>query len=185
MNCPSCHNGFLRPNFIDGVFRAHTCGSCGGDWILIENYVTWKEKNPDYQFADNINFGLEDAEETKNAMICPMSGKLMQKIRVSANHNHRIDYSASVGGIWLDSGEWELLKSEGLAGSLNSVVTRHWQDQVRQDSAKQTFSELYQQRFDQETYSKIKEMREWLKDHPQKADLRNYLLADDPYSAEK
>jgi Zn-finger nucleic acid-binding protein len=185
MNCTSCNKGSLKPSFIDGVFRAHTCSHCKGDWILIENYVAWKEKNPNYEFADNVSFAIEDAEETKKALICPMSGQLMQKIKLSANNDHRLDYSVSVGGIWLDNGEWELLKSEGLAGSLNRVVTRQWQNQIRQDSAKQTFTELYQERFGSETYLKIKEVREWLDNQPKKSDLRNYLLAEDPYSADR
>ncbi len=41
----------------------------------------------------------------------------MRKLRLSTTTEHRIDYSASVAGVWLDKGEWQLLKEEGLAGS--------------------------------------------------------------------
>ena len=34
-------------------------------------------------------------------------------------------------------------------------------------------------------YEKVKEIRQWLVEHPQKADLRAYLFAEDPYSARK
>ncbi|MGL6313957.1 zf-TFIIB domain-containing protein [Vibrio sp. WXL103] len=184
MNCTSCKNGLLIPSFIEGQFRAHTCNSCGGNWILIEDFVAWKERNGDYHFAEDISFG-EDASDTKKALMCPASGVIMRKFRVSASNDHRVDYSAAVGGIWLDHGEWELLKAEGLAGSLNLLVTQHWQDQIRETGAKQNFADIYQNKFGEETYTKIKEIRSWLNYHPQKADLRAYVLAEDPYSAER
>ncbi|NKF50464.1 hypothetical protein G3R49_07755 [Shewanella sp. WXL01] len=185
MNCTSCKNGALFPSFIDGQFRAHTCSNCGGNWILIEDYIAWKEQNPDYQFSDNISFEESDATDSKQALLCPKSGAIMRKFKISAGNEHRLDYSAAVGGIWLDKGEWELLKSEGLAGSLNSVVTQSWQRNIRQQTTKQSLTELYQTKFGNEGYSKVKQMREWLSAQENKADLRAYLLADDPYSAER
>ena len=183
MNCTSCNNGFLKPSFIEGQFRAHSCTNCGGNWILVEDFVAWKERNPNYQFAENIAFESE-ATENKKALICPASGSIMRKFRISATNQHHIDYSSAVGGIWLDRGEWELLKVEGLAGSLNAVVTRQWQSQIRKNSAEQNFSNLYKDKFGTDTYEKVKELRSWLNEQPQKADLRAYLLAEDPYSAE-
>ncbi|WP_245556355.1 TFIIB-type zinc ribbon-containing protein [Algicola sagamiensis] len=109
----------------------------------------------------------------------------MRKLRISAQHAHRLDYSNSVGGIWLDKGEWELLKAEGLAGSLNAIVTQTWQNKIRQETALNNFVEIYESKFGKETYKKAKEIRQWLQSQPQKADLRAYLLAEDPYSAEK
>ena len=103
--------------------------------------------------------------------------------KVTAKTSHRIDYSNSVGGIWLDKGEWDLLKSEGIAGTLNSVVTQQWQNKIREESASSNFSEIYEAKFGTESYEKIKEIKEWLNAQPQKADLRSYLLAENPYSA--
>ncbi len=185
MNCTSCKNGALFPSFLDGQFRAHTCSNCGGNWILIEDYVSWKEKNPDYQFSENIIVDDIDTADTKQALICPASGTIMRKFRVSAKNQHRLDYSAVVGGLWLDKGEWELLKSEGLAGCLNAVVTSNWQKNLRQNTAKQNFSDIYLSKFGSSNYERLKEIRRWLDSHEQKADLRAYLLAEDPYSANK
>ncbi|WP_199610616.1 TFIIB-type zinc ribbon-containing protein [Flocculibacter collagenilyticus] len=185
MKCTSCNNGILAPSFIEGLFRAHTCTSCSGNWVLIEDYVAWRERNADYEFAEHITFEEAEILESKKALICPVSRTIMRKFRISAANEHRIDYSTSVGGIWLDKGEWELLKSEGLAGSLNAVVTQHWQNKIRQESTKENFSAIYKDKFGEEIYSQIKQMREWLNEQPQKADLRAYLVAEDPYSAEK
>ena len=184
MKCTSCSHGVLKPGFIEGQFRAHTCSSCQGNWILIEDFVAWRERHPDYQFAEHITLDTE-AGETKTALLCPSSGAIMRKFRISATNAHRVDYSAAVGGIWLDAGEWELLKAEGLAGSLNAVVTRQWQNRIREQSTQQNFSDIYRDKFGAETYDKIKALREWLHSQPQKADLRAYLLAEDPYAADR
>ncbi|ALU42851.1 TFIIB-type zinc ribbon-containing protein [Pseudoalteromonas rubra] len=184
MKCTSCGEGQLRPGFIEGLFRAHSCDQCQGDWILIEDYVAWKERNPDYQFAEQIEFGNE-AEDSKRALFCPVSGTLMRKFRISASSAHRVDYSVATGGIWLDKGEWHLLKAEGLAGALNQLVTQQWQQQIREDTSQQNFADIYQDKFGDETYQRLRDIRTWLNNHPQKADLRAYLMAEDPYSAER
>ena len=184
MKCTQCNTGTLRPGFIDSLFRAHICDNCGGNWILIEDFVSWREKNPEHQFNQDLQVE-EEASESARALLCPVSGALMSKFRISSHNNHRLDYSAAVGGIWLDKGEWELLKEAGVAGSLNHIVTRSWQHQLREKTAKEHFDELYRAKFGEEAYTKIKELRRWLQAQPNKADLRNYLLAEDPYSAER
>jgi Zn-finger nucleic acid-binding protein len=185
MNCTSCKNGALFPSFIDGQFRAHTCSNCDGNWILIEDYVSWKERNVDYKFSEDITIQESEIPDSKKAIICPASGTIMRKFRISSQNEHKIDYSSVVGGLWLDKGEWELLKSEGLAGCLNAVVTPNWQRNIRHDNTKQNFAEIYEAKFGNENYSKIKELRSWLMSQDQRSDLRAYLLAENPYSAEK
>ncbi|GLS24649.1 zf-TFIIB domain-containing protein [Marinibactrum halimedae] len=182
MKCTACKQGNLIPSFIEGLFRSHTCSHCQGNWILIEDYVSWKERNPEFSFSESAAF---ESEDSKNALLCPISGTIMQKYRISHNSEHRLDYSPSVGGVWLDKGEWEFLKSEGLAGSLNTIFTARWQKSIREASAKETFSEVYREKFGDADYQKLKEMREWVMSHKNRADIRAYLLAEDPYSAER
>lgn len=183
MNCTSCKNGVLRPSFIDGLFRGHTCTNCEGNWILIEDFVSWKEHNPEHQIPEPSEWSEDTLADTAKALLCPVTGTIMRKFKVSAKTPHRVDYSAAVGGIWLDKGEWELLKAEGVAGSLNNLVTQQWQLNIREESASNTFADIYQSKFGTDNYAKIKEIREWLNAQPQKADLRAYLLAENPYSA--
>jgi Zn-finger nucleic acid-binding protein len=109
----------------------------------------------------------------------------MRKLRITKDSSHRLDYSMAVGGVWLDKGEWELLKSAGLAGSLDAILTEQWQTKIRDQKAEETFTQFYINKFGEDDYQKIKALREWLASHPHKADLRSYLLADDPYSAKK
>lgn len=185
MLCTGCETGTLFPSFIEGLFKAHTCSDCGGDWVLIQDYAAWRERHIDYEFAKDIHFEEINIADTKDAMLCPYTQTIMRKFKISATSTHRLDYSAAVGGLWLDKGEWELLVSGGLAGSLNGLVTDAWQRKIRQTSAKDSFVDIYHDKFGNDVYTKIKEIREWLNNQPQKADLRAYLLAEDPYSAKR
>ncbi|MDN3637704.1 zf-TFIIB domain-containing protein [Simiduia curdlanivorans] len=182
MKCTSCKQGELRPSFIDGLFRAHTCHHCLGNWVFVEDYVAWLAAHPDHDFSEAQPMEMS---ETASAMLCPVSGAIMQKIKLAADIQHKLDYSPAVGGIWLDKGEWELLKEHKLAGSLNKVLTRQWQKQIRADHAKQTFSDLYEKKFGTERYQKLKNFREWLMQQEDRSVLRAYLFADDPYAADK
>lgn len=182
MKCCRCDHGTLIPSFMDSLFRAHTCQSCEGHWILLEDFLAWKEGHPDFSFAEDVQY-QEDLEESSKALLCPVTGSIMTKFRISSHTQHRIDYSGNIGGIWLDKGEWELLKQEGLAGSLNVLVTRLWQNKVRAENTKDNFAQMYEDKFGSAIYAQAKELRTWLQAQPQKADLRAYIFAEDPYSA--
>ncbi|MFT5611914.1 MAG: Zn-finger nucleic acid-binding protein [Arenicella sp.] len=56
-------------------------------------------------------------------MVCPVSGRLMTKYRISKDIDHRLDLSPTASVIWMDKGEWGLLKEKGLAGKLNQIFT--------------------------------------------------------------
>lgn len=181
MQCTACKQGRLVPSFLDTLFRCHTCDHCGGNWVLIEDYVAWQERHPDYPFQEAA---LEPAEtgDTSRALVCPVTGTLMSKFRIQSNNPHKLDYSTRVGGVWLDKGEWEMLKAEGLAGCLHVLVTEPWQQKIRADQTRATFAQLYRSRFGEADYAKAQDIRAWLQDHPHRAELRSYLLARDPYS---
>lgn len=184
MNCTSCNDGILKPNSIEENLPAHTCTNCKGNWILISDFITWSERHPEQKLSDYASIKA-DGVDSKKALMCPASGAIMTKYHISNSTKHRLDYSASAGGVWLDEGEWELLKAEGLAGSLNSLVTEEWQNEIKNDSTKNTFINLYQKKFGDDSYAKIKEIKSWLENQPEQSDLKAYLLAKDPYSANR
>lgn len=62
----------------------------------------------------------------------------MQKFPINKDAKHKLDYSPKVGGVWLDAGEWEYLKEQGIACSLNKIFTEQWQKQLRSDDTKST-----------------------------------------------
>ncbi len=184
MQCTACNEGKLEKSKIDDLFDAHTCSHCGGHWILIKDFLAWKENNPDFHFDEALDYEQE-AVDSVRALFCPVSGVIMSKFKVSSQNGYRIDYSASVGGVWLDKGEWDMLKKDGVAQSLNSIATNAWQHKLRMEEAAKNFSDIYKAKFGEENYLKLKEIREWLIIQPQSIGMKNYLVAVDPYSAEK
>ncbi|WJG10039.1 zf-TFIIB domain-containing protein [Aliiglaciecola sp. LCG003] len=183
MECPKCQTGNLTLSYLELFFCVQTCNGCGGNWVLIEDYVKWKDQHPEYAYID-VDV-TEDLDDAVKALLCPSSGLIMRKLKIAKETSHRIDYSASVGGVWLDNGEWQLLKNSGLAGSLNTILTEHWQLKIREQRTEDTFDMLYRTKFGDEDYDKVKVLREWLQSHPQKSDLRAFLLAQDPYSVKR
>ena len=85
---------------------------------------------------------------------------------------------------WI-KGEWELLKQEGLASRLNAVFTEPWQQNIRTQNTRDVLQALYTNEFGEENYKKIKDIRVWLNTQPNKAQFLAYLMAEDPYAADK
>lgn len=184
MNCTSCSQGILKPASFEEGLPAHSCSNCNGHWVLINDFISWIERYPDYNLANDASYHAK-AVDSKKALICPASGNIMTKYQISSSSEHRLDYSASVGGIWLDTGEWELLKSEGLAGTLHTLVTNEWQQQIREHKAENNFSQMYSDKFGKDVYIKVKEFREWLENQAHNEELKAYITAENPYSAEQ
>ncbi len=182
MKCPHCKTETLVPSFIDSLFRGHTCNLCHGHWLLIEDYLNWLDQHKSHQFQQDPEFELD---ESKQALICPMTGAIMQKFRIDAESEHKLNYSHAVGGVWLDKGEWSLLKEKGYAGSLNKVFTLHWQKMIRENQTHAKFAKMYRTKFGNMDYERVRIFRHWLEHHPRKSELIAYLNAADPYSAER
>lgn len=182
MKCPSCENGELRDAYLEEYLPCKTCDRCGGNWILLEHYLRWKDgyASQATEPADDVEIELA---ETKRALTCPVSGTLMLKYRISKDSEHRLDLSPSVNGVWLDKGEWSLLKQSGLADKLNAIFTAPWQRKIRAESSRDTFEQLYRRKFGDSDYEKIREIRDWLHAHPHREALRAFLVADNPWSA--
>lgn len=182
MKCPSCKTGNLLHTYLEDMLPCCTCNQCGGDWVLLGDYLRWKEVLPE-AVKQLTGDAQVVAEDSKRALTCPVTGTLMLKYRILGHTDHRLDLSPTVNGIWLDKGEWELLKQEGIADKLNRIFTDPWQKQVRADSTRNTLSAVYAKQFGEADYAKLKDIRMWLQDNPKKAYMMAYLLAEDPYSA--
>lgn len=181
MRCTRCKQGNLQDAKLEELFPCRTCDACGGNWILLKDYLQWKDRNPNHDFAKATVETIPEAP--KHAFVCPVTGSLMVPYRISTNTQHRIDLSPRINGIWLDKGEWSLLKAEGLAGSLNRIFTEPWQRRIRADASKETFAAMYAENFGESDYAKIREIRAWLAGHARRDGLLAYLNDEDPYSA--
>lgn len=183
MKCPSCQQGELKYSQLEEFLPCQTCNHCAGNWLLLIDYLSWQSVTKFATTADEnlVNTTIE-ADESSRALICPVTGKLMTKYRISSKTSHKIDLSTAANGIWLDKGEWELLKQQGLAHKLNSIFTEPYQKHIRDELASKSFEELYQQQFGEEAYQQLKTFRTWLDQQDKRAEILAYLIAEDPYS---
>ena len=147
---------------------------------MLTDYLRWLEHNENPEFVEVSGEVL--ADDTEMALICPKTGSIMTKYRIATDSDHRLDFSPQINAVWMDAGEWELIKQKGLAGQLNIVFTDHWQrDLVSRESA-EILRTMYQRKFG-EHYETIKQFRQQLEDMPERHEVLAYLMADDPYKA--
>ncbi|WLQ12264.1 zf-TFIIB domain-containing protein [Hahella aquimaris] len=183
MKCTSCNSGALKPGFLEDLLACHICDNCGGTLIYLQDYLRWL--NSEHSLSE-VDFDLAvNAEDSKKALLCPKTGRLMLKYRISKNTDHRLDLSPEILAMWLDKGEWDLLKQEGLATKLNAIFTDPWQRKIRESKARDVFEALYEEEFGKEEYAKLREVREWLDKQSKQKSMIAYLLAKDPYSANR
>lgn len=183
LTCPSCKQGKLKSGFIDDLFRCNTCSDCGGNWIHLTDYLHWLGR--DKSEPNSVDALVErDEHDTKNAMLCPVTGQIMLKYRISNKSSHRLDLSPAISAIWLDNNEWELIKKEGLSRQLNKIFTEPWQRKVKSDQTKETLEAMYYEEFGVTDYAKLKEIRTWLDGRDKKQNMLAYLLTKNPYSTQ-
>lgn len=181
MKCPNCDDTTLKPNKLEEHLPSLICDSCGGTCLSLIAYREWRDTHP--TIGDNLDSTDDDiiVDETRRASICPKCSRIMIKYRYMTDKNHGLDLCSHCDEIWLDQGEWTLLKQHDLHGNLPEIFTEPWQRNLKSKISKSRFEEIYEQRFGQTDYQRIKEIREWIKINPKKVDLLCYLNNEDPY----
>jgi len=162
MKCSACSNGTLK-----------------SDYLMMGDYLRWQDSNPSIDLNTEPPVAVE-VEETSKAMICPKTGGLMTKYRISKDTNHRVDLSPTINAIWLDNGEWGLLKNVGLAGRLNNIFTDHWQHEIRAQESAEVLESLHRRKFG-DNYDKVVAFRDVLDGMDNRSEVIAFLLSDDPY----
>lgn len=190
MKCTCCKTGELQLAKLEENFPCYTCNSCGGHWIHLDDYFKWQEQQPAMTaVVDEINVEVDaiDGEliDSTDALLCPESGAIMTKYRITSDTEHKIDWSEK--GIWLDKGEWESMKEKGVADKLNQIFSEQWQSRIQKRRQRNTIDARYTQQFGEESYSRLRLVRSWLEEQSEENRMLMlaYLFAKDPYSKEK
>lgn len=181
MKCSACSTGTLLPAYLEGLFPCHSCSDCGGSLIMMGDYLRWQDQNPDVDLKSDPPLDVE-TEETSKAMLCPKTGRLMTKYRISKDTNHRLDLSPTINAIWLDKGEWELLKGKGLAHRLNNIFTDHWQHDIHDQESSEVLMQMHKRNFG-EHYGDLVAFKKLLDGMEKRSEAIAFLLSDDPYRA--
>jgi Zn-finger nucleic acid-binding protein len=170
---------------IEPGLCAYTCPESGGVWIPLQSFLDWKEQHGHDVFKMPVGYVPELSDDTKRrALICPESGYLLIRYRVGHGLPFYVDVSPKTGGIWLDRGEWDALKSKELHIELNHIFTAPYQERVRSEEREEVLEGVFRERIGEEDFDKVVELKEWLRNHPKRREIRCYLFHDLKYEEE-
>ncbi|MDA9556558.1 zf-TFIIB domain-containing protein [Vibrio sp.] len=120
MLCPNCESMSLQLSDHINLLRTYSCSDCNGDWILPEDFAYWLKHVPQESKFIEPSFVRSTKQSGKQ---CPMTGQFMTTYVYQNNDvTHSMYYSQSVGGIWLDDGEWDYLLQRNLTTALQSIL---------------------------------------------------------------
>jgi Zn-finger nucleic acid-binding protein len=103
----------------------------------------------------------------------------MVRYRVGNGLSLQIDRSPKTGGVWLDPGEWEALKSKGLHEQLHLIFSASYQWRVRTELARAQLQSRFRQRIGHQEFERVREFKSWLGENPRRRDIIAYLLDDE------
>jgi Zn-finger nucleic acid-binding protein len=176
MRSPAQPDTIMELKEIEPGLSVYACPKSGGIWIPLQNFLTWKESHPTAPGAVPAGSAPEPADDSKRrALVCPESGRLLIRYKVGRGLNFQIDVSPVTGGIWLDQGEWEALKSKGLHAQLNHIFTASYQRDVRSAEYEQKLTQAFAERIGPADFEKVDAFKTWLAKHPKARDICVYL----------
>lgn len=179
MKCLVCRTARCEPVQLEEDLAVLSCVACGGHWISCENYSAWLEKHGE-TLPERESVELEvELNDVHAAKICPDCEKILLKYRVGHGLDFFVDRCPGCGGIWLDKGEWEALQAKNLHDEIHKVFSAPWQNRLRDDDMREKLEQVYADRFGHETYEKLREIREWIREHPQKRAILAFLDDDE------
>ena len=179
MNCPRCTDAPLLPHRLEASLPCHRCRDCGGIWVLLGAYLNWLSRKGNGVRPDDPPARIE-LGETSRALLCPSTRHIMLRFRICEEEPHWVDQSPAINGVWLDQGEWELLKQKGLAGRLHEIFTEPWQARVREVEARRSTETRYRSRFGEVPYARLSEFRRWLLGQKDRRLMLHFLGSDEP-----
>ncbi|MDF3129351.1 zf-TFIIB domain-containing protein [Kiritimatiellaeota bacterium B1221] len=175
MKCPTCSSKRTASVSLTDGLTAQKCENCDGQWIPHKNYEAWQKSLTEIQAEKPFTEVQFEVEDQTGARLCPDCGKILLKYKVGHGLNFFVDYCSACGGIWLDKNEWQALEAQNLHDELHRIFSTAWQKQIREENLAQTMESVFKKRFGEESYSKIKDIREWINEHPQKDQLLAFL----------
>ncbi len=182
MKCPVCQTALDYDRLLDSYLPAYRCRQCEGIWIAAREYLRWLQQQPTLlpeKPADAADLPTADTPQLK---LCPQCGHFLIRYRVLPNAGFYLDRCGNCNGVWFDQNEWDVLVAHNLHDKVNQFFTQPWQSRLRAEEARLKLDQLYHDRFGDDDYARIKDVRQWLQAHPQRGMLLAFLQADDPYA---
>jgi hypothetical protein len=159
----------------DGL-TAYRCPETGGHYLPAASYMRWLSAQPARlpQLPPADEDGPE-CETTPGVRLCPETGTIMTRYKVGHGFRFALDRSLT-GGIWLDAGEWEALRSRNFHDEIHFIFTEPWQRKVRQDEIAGSERSRFEERIGPDLLSRVDRLRQDLAGHPHRDEILAYLL---------
>ena len=180
MQSPIASGVPLEPTELEPGLHAYRCPKSGGTWIPLPAYLKWRDHHAASARplpADYQPVLVSDAK--RPAMLCPESGCLLVRYHVGHGLKFQIDHSPKTGGIWLDAGEWEALKSKDLHDELHLVFSAPFQRKIQEETFTEQLHERFKMRIGESDFQRVMEFTTWLRQHPKERDIVAFMM-DDP-----
>jgi len=143
----------------------------------MQAYFLWKEKHGCTVRPLPAEYEARLADDSaQRTLLCPASGGMMLRYRVGHGLNFQIDRSPTTGGVWLDAGEWEALKSKGLHDEMHLIFTAPYQKRVREERFNIQLQENFKTRIGEGDFEKVREFKAWLSGHAKRRDVLAFLI---------
>lgn len=136
LSCPKHQEFNLEKSMLAGEIPTHCCPHCHGHWINSQDYEDWQTQKGRQllsldQVLDNIDLEMEISVDDKKAGFCPECQCYLTRAKVPITTPFFVESCASCNGIWLDHGEWEILRQLGLELEIKKLFLRGWQATLR------------------------------------------------------
>ncbi|MGH1362809.1 MAG: hypothetical protein ACRBF0_04575 [Calditrichia bacterium] len=154
------------------------CIQSKGVYIRFNDYQHWLETTDEETSAQKFQ-PIEVTPEDARAKICPESGGLLRRFHISAELPIHLDWSPGSGGIWLDGGEWQLLKQHKLHRQLHNVISDSWQRDIRRDAKKALSKQRMEEKLGETDFQKAIEFKDWLSNHLHRSEILAFLQHND------
>lgn len=173
MKCPACKMYDITATELETSLASFNCSHCGGNWIRDAEYKEWRKNHGEDLPVKPTNEKAIQFTSVELARLCPDCNRILVKYKVGHDVNFTVDRCGGCGGVWLDKDEWTILKERNLHDNLYEFFTEPWQSEVRREEARRNMEFIYNNKFGEEDYERVKNFKEWMDEHP----LRNQILA--------
>lgn len=152
---------------------AQCCEACGGALLAMDDYRQWRSREPAEAGVENTS----EFSDSPSARNCPGCARLMNRYRVGASPDFRVDHCHHCQLVWLDRGEWAALVKAGLSLRLSEIVSAAWQRRVQSDELRAKREVTLRERHGDACIDEIIRIRAWLEDQGQREELIALLRA--------
>ncbi|MGI1677131.1 MAG: hypothetical protein K6L75_00215 [Cellvibrionaceae bacterium] len=175
MNCPKCNEPTLKATELETGLVAAECSSCHGNLISLFSFRFWSS-NLDLKTSPHINNLPIESDDSNKVIICSKCSRIMLKYRIGLDQKNKLDLCSNCDDVWLDKGEWRLLKNLGIHTQLAQITTEVWQKGLRKQRQWNIEKSRYEKILGEKDFSKVEEFYIWLEKHPEKQHIKQFIL---------